>query len=92
MEIGWVADGPELYTLWTAYANSKLCNMLMTLELVRQEALEMKEGQVRSAVLYCTVLEMTALHLLHRVQTCPTSFYILSFPISPLLSSHFSLA
>lgn len=24
----WVAEGPSPYTLWTAYANSKLCNLL----------------------------------------------------------------
>jgi NAD(P)-dependent dehydrogenase (short-subunit alcohol dehydrogenase family) len=31
-----LAQGPEPYNQWTAYANSKLCNLLLTSELVHQ--------------------------------------------------------
>ena len=45
MDVGWIAAGPEVYTTFAAYANSKLCNMLMTTEIVRREALLKKEGE-----------------------------------------------
>ena len=42
-DIGWLADGPEPYTLWAAYANSKLSNLLVTFEMARREELLMEE-------------------------------------------------
>eukprot|EP00596_Hydrurales_sp_CCMP1899_P006131 CAMPEP_0119037186 /NCGR_PEP_ID=MMETSP1177-20130426/5389_1 /TAXON_ID=2985 /ORGANISM="Ochromonas sp, Strain CCMP1899" /LENGTH=205 /DNA_ID=CAMNT_0006998097 /DNA_START=440 /DNA_END=1057 /DNA_ORIENTATION=- len=34
--IGWLERGPDIYTTFSAYANSKLCNLLMTLEMARR--------------------------------------------------------
>jgi NAD(P)-dependent dehydrogenase (short-subunit alcohol dehydrogenase family) len=35
-DVSWIKYGPKPYNMWTSYANSKLCNLLMTFELSKR--------------------------------------------------------
>lgn len=36
MYIDWLERGPDVYTTFGAYANSKLCNLLVTIEMSKR--------------------------------------------------------
>lgn len=50
-EVAWLEHGPPVtYTLWTAYANSKLCNLAMTYELARR--ITVTDGERKKVGIY----------------------------------------